>query len=183
MKKKLPSLIVLCVIGLVAGLLLSVTDAMTAEPIAAVEASKSEAARAEVLESADSFEELTPEESRYALDNLYAGHDANGETVGYVGQTTVTGFGGPIEVVAGVDLDGVVTGISVGGADFAETAGLGAKTKDAAFTDQFKGKTPTIVLNEDGVDTVTGASTSSRAVISGVNTVANYIYKIGRAHV
>ncbi|MBE5808546.1 MAG: FMN-binding protein, partial [Clostridiales bacterium] len=181
MKKKLPSLVVLCVIGLVAGLLLSLTDTVTSAPIEAVEANKAESARAQVLTDATSFDEVELVESRYALDSLYEGRDDAGAVVGYVGQSTVTGFGGPIEVVTGIDMEGNVTGISVGGPDFAETAGLGAKTKEASFTDQFKGKTPSIVLGQDGVETVTGASTSSRAVISGVNTVANYVqtYSLG----
>ena len=174
--KKVPSWLVLCLIGLAAGLLLSMTNRLTKDQIVKQEAAEKEAARSKVLETAGQIEELEVEESKYNLDNIFEGKDEAGNVVGYVGQTTVTGFGGPIEVITGVDMDGVITGISVGGADFAETAGLGAKTQEAKFTDQFKGKTPTIVLNEDGVDTVTGASTSSRAVISGVNSVANYIY-------
>ena len=174
--KKGPSWLVLCLIGLAAGLLLSMTNRLTKDQIVKQEAAEKEAARSSVLETADQIEELEVEESKYNLDNIFEGVDADGNVVGYVGQTTVTGFGGPIEVITGVDKDGVITGISVGGSDFSETAGLGAKTQDATFTDQFKGKVPTIVLNEDGVDSVTGASTSSRAVISGVNSVANYIY-------
>ncbi|MBQ6374099.1 MAG: FMN-binding protein, partial [Clostridia bacterium] len=176
MNKKVPSLVVLCIICLVAGLLLSFTDKMTAEKIVQQEAISKEAARASVLDAADHFDALELQESRFNMDNAYAGLDADGNTVGYVGQTTVTGFGGPIEVLTGLDMEGVVTGISVGGADFSETAGLGALTKEAGFTDQFKGKVPTFTLNENGVDSVTGASTSSRAVISGVNTVSNYLY-------
>ena len=176
MNKKGPSWLVLCLIGLAAGLLLSMTNRLTKDQIVKQEAAEKEAARSSVLETADKIEELEVEESKYNLDNIFEGVDADGNVVGYVGQTTVTGFGGPIEVITGVDKVGVITGISVGGSDFSETAGLGAKTQDATFTNQFKGKVPTIVLNEDGVDSVTGASTSSRAVISGVNSVANYIY-------
>ena len=125
---------------------------------------------------AEAFEPLELQESRYSLDNLYEAKGADGAVTGYVGQTTVTGYGGPVEVTVGVDNEGVITGVDVGGEGFAETPGLGARTREAAFTDQFVGKTPTLTLNEGGVDTVTGASTTSRAVVSAVNSVANYIY-------
>ena len=179
--RKMPSWGVLCLIGLAAGLLLSVTNQFTAKKIVEQEASAKDAARSKVLEAAEQLEELEVQESRYNLDNLFEGKDSDGNVTGYVGQTTVHGFGGPIEVITGIDPSGNITGISVGGADFSETAGLGARTQEAAFTDQFKGKTPPVALNEDGVDTVTGASTSSRAVISGVNAAANYIwtYQLG----
>ena len=84
---------------------------------------------------------------------------------------TVTGFGGPIEVTVGVDTHGTVTGLSVGGSSFAETAGLGAKAKEPAFTDQFVGKTAPLTLKVD-VDAISGATITSRAVTDGVNTAA-----------
>ena len=176
MNKLLPSLAVLCVVCLVAGVVLGLVNGQTADRIAEQTAALEGAARASLLEAADHLEPLEAQESRYEVDGVYRGLNAAGETVGYVGQTTVSGFGGPIEVTAGVDMNGVITGVSVGGEEFAETEGLGALTRQAAFTDQFKGKKPTITLNEGGVDTVTAASTTSRAVVSGVNTVAKYIY-------
>ena len=177
MNKKLPAWIMVCAVCLVGALALGLVNGLTAGSIDRQSAILIDAARDHALD-ADAFEPLELQESRYSLDNLYEakGADGAGETVGYVGQTTVTGYGGPIEVTAGVDGEGVITGVSVGGEGFAETPGLGARTREAAFTDQFVGKTPTLTLNEGGVDTVTGASTTSRAVVSAVNTVANYIY-------
>ena len=99
---------------------------------------------------------------------------ANGETIGYTAQITVKGYGGEIEVVVGVDNDGVITGINVGGANFSETAGLGAKTKEPAFTEQFKGLSAPLTL-KGNVDSVSGASVSSGAVVNGVNAVLDYV--------
>ena len=76
------------------------------------------------------------------------------------------GFGGPIVVVMGVDNNGTVTGISVGGSDFAETANLGTRTREPEFTDRFPGLTSTPVMNEN-VDAISGVTVSSSAVISG----------------
>ena len=175
MKKKLPAWVMLCAVCVVGALALGLFNGLTAGSIDQQAATLANAVHKDAL-PADHYEPLEVEEGRYNLDNLYAALDAEGAIQGYVGQTTVTGYGGPIEVTAGVDNEGVITGVSVGGEGFAETPGLGARTREAAFTDQFTGKVPTLALNEGGVDTVTGASTTSRAVVSAVNTVANYVY-------
>ena len=175
MNKKLPAWVMLCAVCLVGALALGLVNGLTAGRIDRQAAILADAARDQAL-AAEHFEPLEVQEGRYSLDNLYEAQATDGAIQGYVGQTTVTGYGGPIEVTVGVDGEGVITGVSVGGEGFAETPGLGARTREAAFTEQFVGKTPTIALNEGGVDTVTGASTTSRAVVSAVNTVANYIY-------
>ena len=181
MKKKMPVWVSLLLVCACAVLLLSQVNRLTAGRVAAQEAKLEDAARAEALPGAERFEAVALEESRYTLDNLYQGFDAAGDALGYVGQTTVSGYGGPVEVTTGVNPAGEITGVSVGGEGFAETPGLGALTREKAFTAQFAGKTPNVVLNEDGVDTVSGASTTSRAVVSGVNAVTNYVrtYPLG----
>ncbi|MBE5771825.1 MAG: FMN-binding protein [Clostridiales bacterium] len=118
------------------------------------------------------------------VDWCYAGYQ--GDTlVGYVAQITTQGFGGPIEVIAGLDTEMVITGISVGGSNFSETAGLGAKAKDAAFTDQFVGKpAPVKVIKAGGtpadntVDAITAATITSNAVAGAVNQIADFVEAI-----
>ena len=107
---------------------------------------------------------------------------AGEKVVGYVSQITVKGYKGPVEVTVGLDPDLVLTGISVGGSDFAETAGLGAKAKEPAFQSQFAGKkTPVSVIKTGGtpgdntVDAITAATITSNAVRDAVNTVAKYV--------
>ncbi|MBR4360378.1 MAG: FMN-binding protein [Clostridia bacterium] len=110
------------------------------------------------------------------------------DPVGYVAQKTVKGFGGEVEVIAGVNAQDqdhlVLGGISVGGANFSETAGLGAKSKDAAFTDQFKNKPLSNGLKlikageekaDNTIDAITSASITSNAVVNGVNTIVEEI--------
>lgn len=94
-----------------------------------------------------------------------------GQTVGKVAMVTVQGFEGPIEVTVGMDGQGVLTGISVGGAGFAETPGLGTKAQEPAFTDQFMGKTAPLKLGQD-IDAVASATVTSTAVVKAVNTAA-----------
>ena len=68
-----------------------------------------------------------------------------------------TGQDPDIVVVMGVDNNGTVTGISVGGSDFAETANLGTRTREPEFTDRFPGLTSTPVMNEN-VDAISGVT-------------------------
>lgn len=176
MKKKLPSWIAICAACFIAAAIVLAGNRLIADRIQRQSAEALNAAIAPAMPQAASFEALDVRDGRYDLDAAYAARDAAGATVGYVGKATVTGYGGPVEVTTGVGLDGAITGVIVGGEGFAETQGLGALTRERAFTDQFVGKTPQIALGEDGVDTVSGASTTSRAVVSGVNRVANYFY-------
>ncbi len=183
MKKQLPAYLVLLVITLIAGIILGATYQITKDPIDQQAALAAENARKAALPQAETFEPLTLEENS-GLDWLYVGKTGD-QVVGYVGQATVQGFGGEVEVIAGLDENLTLTGVSVGGSNFSETAGLGAKAKDAAFTDQFAGKTPPLRVIKAGdtagdntIDAITAATITSGAVNSGVTRIANYVKTI-----
>ena len=175
MKKKLPTWVLLLAICLCAALLLRGADGLTRERIEQQAALSESAGLKALLPGADRFEPVAPEENRRGLDELLAAVDEAGETVGYIGRTTVTGYGGPIEVSAGIGMDGAITGVSVGGDAFDETPGLGALTREPAFTDRFAGRTAGLALNQDGLDGVSGATISSRSVAGGVNAIATAV--------
>lgn len=176
MKKQLPAWAVLCMIALIAGLMLGATNELTVDRIAEQTLAAADAARQDVLPAATAFvQQEVPKGA--PVDSCYMGTAGENNIVGYTAQTTVKGYGGNIEVIAGIDMDGNLTGISVGGSEFAETAGLGAKTKSPAFTEQFRGITPP-ALNRENVDAVTAATISSGAVISGVNRCADYMLSL-----
>ena len=184
-KKQLPGWAVLLIITLVAGLALGGTNALTKDPIAQQALIKAENARKAALPDAESFEELALNEGA-AVDWVYAGLK-NGSPVGYVAQKTVNGFGGKVEVIAGVDTVNApdtfkIGGITVGGSDFSETAGLGARAKEPAFTDQFPGKVYPISYIKAGgeatdstVDALTSATITTTAVVNGVNDIVKYV--------
>ena len=155
--------LILCVITVVAGLALSLTNMVTEGPIAEQKLKASNAARTAVFADADGFAELAPADGS-KLDSVYAAQKG-GQTVGYVLQATVSGYGGPIEVVLGVDNAGAITGISVGGSNFAETAGLGTRTREPEFTAQFVGLAAVPELGSN-IDGISGATISSSAVVS-----------------
>ncbi len=180
MKKSYAAWAVLLAIALVASFLLGLTNEVTKDTIAEQQVARAEASRQALQPEADSFEQLELEEGS-GLDSLYEAKK-NGETIGLVATVLTQGFGGEVEVTAGFNKEAALTGISVGGANFAETPGLGAKTKDPAFTDQFQGKTPRLkLIKADGekgdntVDAITAATRTSTAVTNAVNTAGEYV--------
>ena len=180
-KKGLPAWLILTIIVLVAAVLLVLTNGLTADKIEAQSLAAAEASRRSVMPAAEAFEAkdisaYAPADGGYTVDDCYE-VKSGGETIGYTAQVTVKGYGGPIEIIVGVDTEGKITAVSIGGSDFSETAGMGAKVKEDAFRTQFDGLTPPIVLKED-IDAVTGATISSRAVTNGVNGAAAYIASI-----
>lgn len=82
------------------------------------------------------------------------------------------GYSGEIEVMVGVNTDGIVQGIEV--LLHLETPGLGAKIETEGFRDQYKGKSlkdPEVwdVMKDGGsFKQITGATISSRAVTHAV---------------
>lgn len=92
----------------------------------------------------------------------------NNNIIGYIAQGKVKGYQGEIELRAGMNLQGCLTGISVGGSSFSETPGLGARVREDDFTAQFVGLAPPLELWQD-VDAVGGATISSRSVVNGIN--------------
>lgn len=172
MRETLKLVIVLFLIAAVAGLALGVTNEITKAPIQEQAALAAENARRGVLPEATMFSRLDPLPE--GIDNAYMGKNDHGKTVGYTAQTTVQGFGGEIQIIVGMDKEGRITGINVGGSSFSETPGLGAKTKDADFTEQFVGLVSPVEVGRD-IDAVSAATISSVAVTGGVNLVCEYL--------
>ena len=152
-KKKLAGWLALTVIALVAAVALATTNLMTEKPIAEQNLGENQQALKTMFPEADEFAELSPGESS-GVDFVYEVKQG-GQTIGYAVKETVQGYG-------------TLRGISVGGPDFKETEGLGARAKEPEFTDQFAGKTPPLKLGEN-IDGISGATVTSRAVVDGVN--------------
>ena len=172
-KLKLPPFVLLCLIAVIMSAAISWVYTQTKDIIAAAALEAQASARKAVMSEAVTMTELSLEEGA-AVDYCYEAFDGAGQSIGYISQITVMGFGGEIEVTVGMDRTGTITAVRVGGANFSETSGLGAKTRDAAFTDQFVGKSGMLVLKQD-IDSVTGASVSSSAVVGGVNRALTYM--------
>lgn len=92
----------------------------------------------------------------------------SGELVGIAFKVVAhEGYGGDIEIMMGVDPNGIVTGVEILGHN--ETPGLGAKITEDSFKVKFKGlsiKNDLRVKKDGGeVDQITGATISPRAVV------------------
>ena len=169
----------LLIISAVAALLLALTNSVTASTIAQRNEQANAEARKLVLESAQDFEEVKDvktDNSKGVEDSeIYEAKDASGNTVGYTLKVLPSGYGGTIELMVGIDsAKGQVSGINV--VSNSETAGLGAKSTDPEFSDQYKGKPLeelSVLKNGTPGDTeikaISGATITSTAVTNGVD--------------
>ena len=145
--------------------------ALTGAALAPTAAANAETERQEMLET------LLPGSETFTQED-YTGEDANitnlwkGEG-GYVVETTVDGYAGPIRQWTGVSDAGSVTGLVV--RDMEETLflGRGALT-DVAFLSQFLGTSGEAEIGS-GVDAITGATVTSRAIARGVSSACGYV--------
>jgi len=81
---------------------------------------------------------------------------------------TAVGFGGEDITVSVTDENGVITSLTVDAST--QTANLGQKCAEEAFTSQFKGKSAPFTLG-DGIDAVASATITSQAVVDAVNSL------------
>lgn len=166
---------ILCAITFVAALLLAGVNKITAPKISAA---AEEAAK-------KSMEQLIPADSYELKDGSKGVYEAtkDGSLAGYCVKTTVSGFGGNVEMMVGLGLDGTVKGIDI--LSHSETAGLGAKADSDEFKNRFEGKyyelsvvkVPTENANE--VQAITGATITSKAVAEGVKKAYDMAFNEG----
>ena len=172
-------LLVICLVcsGLLAGVY-----ALTKEPIDAAAKAKNEAAIMEVLpEAAVTVEEERTVEFEGASYTYNLAYDELGNTVGCAINVAPVGFGGPIAIKVGFDVNGVIWNTKV--LSQAETPGLGAKCVEPAFSGQFKGFNPAekkLAVKKDGgdVDAITASTITSRAYADGLALAANVFHAI-----
>ncbi len=148
---------------------------ITKEPIARAKDQKTLDAIREVVGSFDNnpFAEktaVTTPGGKYKLE-LYPARENGIITSVAIKTFSDNGFGGKIELIVGMLMDGTITGYKV--IEQKETPGLGTKITENKFAGQFIGLNSyydTIKLKKDGgeIDAVTGATISSKAVIDAV---------------
>ena len=95
----------------------------------------------------------------------------DGKLTGVAFGMSAMGFGGPVTLMMGLNLDGTIEGVEI--TSMVETPGLGAKILEPSFKDQFRGKSlqnSRFQLKKDGgdLDQVTGATISPRAVVKAI---------------
>jgi electron transport complex protein RnfG len=174
----------LFVICLVCSALLAGVYALTADPIAAAAAAKNEAAIMEVLpDSAVKIEEVRTVEMDGQTYEYNLAYDEQGNTVGCAINVAPVGFGGPIAIKVGFDINGNIWNTKV--LSQAETPGLGAKCVEPSFSEQFKGFNPVekkLAVKKDGgdVDAITASTITSRAYTDGLALAVKVFQTIGQ---
>lgn len=198
MKKSLiKDALILFVITLVAGFGLGAVYGITKEPIEKANYNIQQEAYKTVFPDAAEFTDL-PDFS--AEDATAAAADAgypddsisgcvqamssSGEVLGYVIiATDPNSYGGNVTLSLGVKSDGTVNGYSL--TEINDTAGLGMKAREEAFSSQYANKqveaftvTKTGAQSDDQIDAISGATITSNAVTNAVNAALAYFRTI-----
>ena len=101
--------------------------------------------------------------------------------MGYgISATTMDGYDGEISMAVGMDTDGKILGVSF--TVLNETAGMGMLVNEESWRGQFQDKqVDSFVLLKQGgstadneIDSVSGASTTSGAVVNAVNAAIDF---------
>lgn len=156
----------LLIITAITAAALAGVNALTEDRIAAVKEENTRKAIEAVLPGGG--EEIPFTDSTGTVTKVYASDS------GYAVEVTPAGFGGTVDMMVGIDREGKVLGVRI--ISHSETPGLGASAaaENAAgedFRGQFIGLSGTLAVTKDGggIDALTGATVTSRAVTSGVN--------------
>lgn len=168
------SLFVIC---LAVAFALAFVNSITKDTIAQRAIADAEEQRRLVLSEADSFKLLEGWEDKDESGLVLEAYEAySGDTlVGYVFSAFQSGFGGEIPVTVGINNEGKITGVKVGSNE--ETPGLGSKTADDAFLNQYKDKdinqefkvVKVPAKDDSEIQAVSGATISSTAVTDAVS--------------
>ena len=148
-----PVLVLVC-ICLIVTALLAYINSVTSPIIAKAEQEKTEQAMSEVLADSDGFEKLEIENLPERVTEVYTATNGSG----YVFMLTTKGYGGDMKLICGMKADGTIEQCKT--LSHAETSGLGSKTAEDPYRNQYCGKNAD-TLSE--VDAITGATISSTA--------------------
>ncbi len=166
---------VLAIICIVVTLALSSANALTYKKIEALAIETQNKAMSKLIEADEYPEKELYDEQKYNI----AVKDS--ETIGYIFTITAKGYGGNIQVMTAINLDGTIAAVEILDAS-GETPGLGQNVTKQNFYSQFSGLKENISVIKGGsanaenneINAVTGATISSKAVTEAVNQALTY---------
>lgn len=188
MKEIIKNGLILFAITVIAGSLLGLTYEVTKQPIVDAQNEKTSEALekifpnhtfgSEMLTVSEDLTDLYP-----YINGYYDVYDGTA-LVGYAFKlVTPEGYGGNIELLVGVHMDGYITGIDI--IKHSETPGLGAKASEPAFKDQFIDKALSALnvvksgaTEDNDIQAISAATISSRAITVAVNQVIDYYHEV-----
>ncbi len=192
MKEMIKNAMILLTITVIAGFVLGFVYQNTKGPIAASNEKAKKEASMEVFLDAAEFKdaELNFDEKQIQLfkdngyeentvDEVQIAFDQEQKELGYVITVTSTqGYGGDIQFLVGIRMDGTVNGISI--LSISETAGLGMEA-EKVLKPQFQNKqvdeftyTKTGSTSDQEIDAISGATITTNAFTNGVNAALFY---------
>lgn len=181
MKETIKLGLVLLLVTAIAGGVLAASNEITAPIIAEIEKAGSFGALADIFTEANDFVAIDEAklaeimaENRFVQEVFEAKKDE--EIIGYAFKTKSGGYGGDINMISGINLDGTMAGISVV-EPMSETKGLGSRiVDDPNFAESFVGKDASGELvpsaapaGDNEVMLLSGATVSTEGVLYGVN--------------
>lgn len=169
------ALTLLLICGVCAGLV-AVVYHVTLPVSEAREAEEEKALILSVYPEAASLQEKELE-AKGNVEKLTAYLDAEGKLQGFVGIVCGAGFGGDIRLVIAVSPEGKILGAGV--QNHSETPGVGSRAVGGDFIAALTGAS--FPVGENGVDSVSGATISSRAVMAAADELLSLIREEGKA--
>lgn len=175
--------LILALICLIATALLAFTNQLTMAPRLQQAIDAENANRIALFPDATEFVEYDFSQwqtDEMAVKQIYEVFDQEGLRTGFLFTASTRGYGGFVPIMTALDEQGKVTGIRVLSNE--ETPGLGKKIEEKVFLDQFIGADTSIIYTtkpdepgRESIDSVSGATISSRAVSESINAI-NALY-------
>lgn len=174
---------VLLIVCAIAAVLLGFTNNATYQKIQDQIEQANNAARQEVLATADEFIKVDDatlaqiqQNPDYSIVKEIYQAKAGGNEVGYTVMVGPKGYGGEVQIIVGISTDGIVQGVKVGTNN--ETPGLGKNSEKPAFSNQYMNKSWDSEINvikngtpkDNEIVAIAGSTITSKAVTLGVNT-------------
>jgi electron transport complex protein RnfG len=157
MKEMIKYGLILALICIIASGLLACVNTLTKPLIIRQAQLEEEASLKAVFPQAETFQPIKKDETII----YYQALDKSGIRQGVVFKASGKGYSSTVEAMAGMLEDGTITAIKVVAQN--ETPGLGSKITEARFLEQFSNK-----KDLSGIQAISGATISSRAVINAV---------------
>jgi hypothetical protein len=110
--------------------------------------------------------------------DLFIGYGEDEQVIGYAATGQSQGYGGPLEMLVGIDLAGEITGVKI--ITQRETPGFFKLLLDKGFFDQYPGKNfrDPLQLNQD-LDAVSGATVSAEGIAASTREAVRLIAQQG----
>lgn len=169
MRDILKPTLVLLIVCVVISFFVALTFHMTEDTIKAIEKETNDNLMNQVLPGSNSFDEIDTmiktHNSNVTINNVYK------STKGYVFNLVTKGYAGDVTVFVGITNEGQINNIQLG--KNSETPSVGKKAEEKDFTNKFIEKNTDQNLSEE-IDTITGATITTKAVIEAVQEACIY---------